>query len=1365
MTCKGFLLRKTLLDTSGHPPKPGDPAAEWSKFYMQLAGTTLSSWDAKEMERAAKVNETVPPTYTNVTDAVVSLPSPTAVEGFRGAGQEKMRSGPTPFLFVMTHAGSNKALFCCPDERSLVSWMAAIRLAAWERSRLFEIYTGTLLAMRTPGPGVQSPLAIPSSHHNGGGKVRNMEGWLKVRLPGDTEWRRLWCQLSDGGAIATAYELAHGGREEGVSNAGGENSIRSGKDEKRKSRRSSLFGFAGLNKFGKDKDDAASQDGHNGGLDRSQSVSLASGPPVARFYEKKGAKRPLASLTNVYYVAAIYPESKMMIDNSTLFKVEGTFLEGVDGGDGPFKRGREGFMLGMAEEGGSAKMIGWLLGFMDAFSLYGRPAGISYDPRDPHSPYHAYPIGPARDRLFIDRELTESLNVADDRAREIRRSHTAILVQRMRGGPTPPHSREPSGDSPDPSGQQQQQARNNRAPILPPIGETAHTPPESAEDGATNEGQGVAITTSDPPHHAGLHQPTASPGAQGQTPRAPAVPGSQDRNVQSNSQRQSMESNRQLQQRPGSSLSASAASPPPESLQKPSFLAASLPAGGIRTSNEVSRPGTGASSVEKPLPTPAPSTAVHAGQQQQVPQGSAAASLSSTQVSRQSSAQQQQSSPLVGGHHEPLPTAATTTATVDEKSQRPPSDDVYTMYSQYAKSMPDPEAPLAAPTQQQQPAAVPSSPPQQHQSPHPPRASERTLAGIDQPAAPKPPMQNRVPSGAAATDDFSDVLAAIEFANRSDSAEHVPTAAQPAAPTHADPYGSRSPPRAAQAGLTNSAAASPVQRQRQFTPEPAAVAPAASVKDNEEGEDIYSSDTIEPLRGPPAPSTGAAFGNAQPSFLSRPPPSKTPSIGSQSAASSARQSPANGAFPGSFAAGKRAAERVAAVQAAQAAEKAASNRPGRAGKGKARGPGWNSDSEEEEPEQVDEEDDEEDGPQVPRSSNMPRSDSGGIRSLPTPPAQASPQRGPQRDLGGSPHRPAQAPLPQAPLARGPAPVDDRAGQPGQFPKAASRRDIPAALRGEDAGEPGSVRPAYSAHGLLNRAMQEKQSRSLQQQDAHLHGEPLLQVGSKPPPPQTGLVGAIASHEKERKREGGMGAALTERERERKNTDREHRQREAMEEMQRQQMQNMGGGHPGMMGGWGGYPGMGMGGWPGMMYPPPMSMMGGMMGMPPPPQSQAGGAGGAGPGAASQQGGQGGQAGYEQMMMHQYQMQQQAMMAAQQVRSLSFVPGLSDAVLTTVAPLTGIHASHVGLQPIRRVGPDDGRHDGVALDDVVRRPPYGVDAAHVGFSIRFLPAFAGTPTPAPAPADAVPWSWTGGSPRVNGIPHTVLILSREDLLND
>ena len=95
--------------------------------------------------------------------------------------------------------------------------------------------------------------------------------------------------------------------------------------------------------------------------------------------------------------------------------------------------------------------------------------------------------------------------------------------------------------------------------------------------------------------------------------------------------------------------------------------------------------------------------------------------------------------------------------------------------------------------------------------------------------------------------------------------------------------------------------------------------------------------------------------------------------------------------------------------------------------------------------------------------------------------------------------------------------------------------------------------AFTPQGLLSAGLQDKQDRSAKRQEelARETGASLINVPSKPPEPQVGLLGAISAHERERKREGGVGATLTEREREKRVA--EDRQRK-LDELQRQQLE-------------------------------------------------------------------------------------------------------------------------------------------------------------------------------------------------------------------
>jgi len=95
--------------------------------------------------------------------------------------------------------------------------------------------------------------------------------------------------------------------------------------------------------------------------------------------------------------------------------------------------------------------------------------------------------------------------------------------------------------------------------------------------------------------------------------------------------------------------------------------------------------------------------------------------------------------------------------------------------------------------------------------------------------------------------------------------------------------------------------------------------------------------------------------------------------------------------------------------------------------------------------------------------------------------------------------------------------------------------------------------AFALHGLLSAGMQDRQERSAKRQEevAKETGASLVNVPMKPLPPQTGLLGAVSAHERERKREGGIGAALTERERDRRMA--EERQRK-LDDFQKQQLE-------------------------------------------------------------------------------------------------------------------------------------------------------------------------------------------------------------------
>lgn len=126
-------------------------------------------------------------------------------------------------------------------------------------------------------------------------------------------------------------------------------------------------------------------------LKKKKSVYDRSRPPVLKgsikfFDSKKITKKtmPIATITDAYSAYAIYPQSKPLIDASTLVKLEGTITIHSDQ-----PTITEGFVFVMPEVhaavSGFEIMLRWLFPVYDTFGLYGRPTRLVADPLDPRS--------------------------------------------------------------------------------------------------------------------------------------------------------------------------------------------------------------------------------------------------------------------------------------------------------------------------------------------------------------------------------------------------------------------------------------------------------------------------------------------------------------------------------------------------------------------------------------------------------------------------------------------------------------------------------------------------------------------------------------------------------------------------------------------------------------------------------------------------------------------------------------------------------------------------------------------------------------------------------------------------------------------
>lgn len=209
----------------------------------------------------------------------------------------------------------------------LRSWVAALRLAVWEKARLEEIYTGHLLRMSL------------SDHATGRWKEPSstlmrgkLEGWVKVRVAGQTEWKRLW-------AVVSARGNPGAGETEG-------RPISPTNTLQKRGRMSALFSLSAR--------------------PSSPPPSPTSVPAMIALFpgtKPKERRTPLLTVTDVTQAFSVYPDRVELINISTLIKVEGR-LGDQDYADA--MKGREGWMFMMPEAEGEKlppiEMLKWVIG-------------------------------------------------------------------------------------------------------------------------------------------------------------------------------------------------------------------------------------------------------------------------------------------------------------------------------------------------------------------------------------------------------------------------------------------------------------------------------------------------------------------------------------------------------------------------------------------------------------------------------------------------------------------------------------------------------------------------------------------------------------------------------------------------------------------------------------------------------------------------------------------------------------------------------------------------------------------------------------------------------------------------------------------
>lgn len=282
-------------------------------------------------------------------------------------------------VLSISTAANNRYLLHFNSLHSLTQWTAGIRLAMFEHASLQEAYTGSILAGKGKHlnniKSLMERARFPS------------EDWARVRFGAGTPWRRCWCVIAppDEKQIAKAH-----------------------KEAKKRS-----------------------------AYDKTRIVIKGE----IRFYEtRKITKktRPIATIVDAYAAYAIYPQSKALIDNSTLVKVEGT----IRIHSSP-ESTTEGFVFVMPEVhpaiSGFEMMLRWLLPTYDTFALYGRPERLVATALDVRSLMFGMPAGKRYGYLdLIDVSgLIHTEGSQKWSEKQWRREMKNLTSKRMTSGPSP----------------------------------------------------------------------------------------------------------------------------------------------------------------------------------------------------------------------------------------------------------------------------------------------------------------------------------------------------------------------------------------------------------------------------------------------------------------------------------------------------------------------------------------------------------------------------------------------------------------------------------------------------------------------------------------------------------------------------------------------------------------------------------------------------------------------------------------------------------------------------------------------------------------------------------------------------------------
>jgi CCR4-NOT transcriptional complex subunit CAF120 len=231
-------------------------------------------------------------------------------------------------VLSVSSAGKNRYLLHFNSFNSLTQWTAAIRLSIFEHTSLYEAYTGSLIAAKGRGLNGINSILLPTKF--------KYQDWARVRFGAGTPWRRCWFVINP-------------------------------PDEKELQKARKVIKKSAYDRL---------------------SIPVTGN---IKFYETKKTKKaiPIATVTQVFSAYAIYPQSKALIDASTLVKLEGRITTHQP------ESSSEGLVFVMPEPhaavSGFEMMLRFLFPTFDTFNLYGRPTRLVADTNHIKSIMFAFP--------------------------------------------------------------------------------------------------------------------------------------------------------------------------------------------------------------------------------------------------------------------------------------------------------------------------------------------------------------------------------------------------------------------------------------------------------------------------------------------------------------------------------------------------------------------------------------------------------------------------------------------------------------------------------------------------------------------------------------------------------------------------------------------------------------------------------------------------------------------------------------------------------------------------------------------------------------------------------------------------------------